>query len=46
MRDQKDSKQNQASQPQPSRPSKDKKRRFDTLVGVDANEPQICRGLD
>lgn len=47
MRDQKDTKQTrQASQPQPNRTSNERKRRFDTMIGSDADEPQICRGID
>ena len=47
MRDQKDTKQNRPnSQPQPNRPANERKRRFDTLAGTDADEPQICRGID
>lgn len=45
MRDQKDSNNRQASQPQPSRPSNERKRRLDTLMG-EGDEPQICRGID
>ena len=46
MRDQKDTKQNrQTSQPQPNRQTNERKRRMDTLSG-DADEPQICRGID
>lgn len=47
MRDPKDPKPNrQNSQPQSKRTTNDRKRRFDTLVGSDADEPQICRGID
>lgn len=46
MRDKKDNKPNrQAAQPQPNRQTNERRRRHDTLMG-EADEPQICRGMD
>ncbi|MBA3454632.1 MAG: hypothetical protein H0T42_16215 [Deltaproteobacteria bacterium] len=47
MRDQQDHKQTRENRSeQPNRQQNERKQRLDTLNGSDADEPQICRGMD